>query len=129
MLHLNKVILIGHLWNDLEIKTLSSGSKIAIFNVTTDNNYGHQQSGNRIKKTDWHRCVVFEQQAVQRIEKLQANGAFEGRQVYIDGKLRTLSYEDSKGVERHLTEVVIWEAEGFQLPGTCDAGATLRDVW
>ncbi len=129
MPRLNKATLIGHLWNDLEIKTLSSGSKIAIFNVATDDSYQHEQSGEHVERTTWHRCVVFEHETAQRIEKLQASGAFEGKQVYIEGRLRTVNYEDSKGAERHVTEIVIWGAEGFQLLGNSDEGATLRDVW
>ena len=123
MPRLNKITLIGHLGNDPEVRTFTNGGKAATFTVATDDSYRDQQTGNRIERTDWHRCVIFAPKIVESVEKMQKSGTLKGKQVYIEGKLRTRNYDDKNGEKRYVTEIVILSFEGFQLLGKRDPNA------
>ena len=123
MPRLNKVTLIGHLGADPDVKNLQNGGKAVSFSMATDDSYRDQQSGDRIERTDWHRCVVFAPKVIESIEKLKASSSLKGTQVYIEGKLRTRSYEQD-GIKKYVTEIVISSFEGFQLLGKRDTNGT-----
>ena len=116
MPRLNKTTLIGHLGAQPEVVTMQNGGKVATFSVATDDSYRDQQSGNRVERADWHRCVVYAPRIVESIEKLMANGDLKGSQVYVEGKLRTRTWEKD-GDKRYSTEIIVNDFSGFQLLG------------
>lgn len=108
MAGINKVILIGYLGKDPEVKTLSNNQKLAKFSVATSESY-KGKDGEWKDKTEWHNIICWRSTA-ERAEKSLKKGA----QVYIEGKLRTSSYQDQDGNNRYVTEV---EAEYFTILG------------
>ncbi len=95
----NKVILLGHLGRDAETKFTPSGTAVSNFTLATNRRWKDQQTGEWKEETDWHRCVLW------RSENL-SNYLLKGKQVYIEGRLQTRSYDDKEGQKRYVTEVV-----------------------
>lgn len=100
MASINKVILIGNLGNDPEIRSLPSGQAVANFNIATTERWTGKD-GNPGEKTEWHRIVVFGKQAENCKEYLK-----KGRQVYVEGRLQTREWDDKEGQKRKTTEIV-----------------------
>jgi single-strand DNA-binding protein len=96
----NKVILVGNLGKDPEIRVIESGRKVANFPLATTETY-KDKKGERIENTEWHN-VVFWGAIADVIEKYLKKG----NQIYVEGKLRTRSYEDKDKVKRYITEIV-----------------------
>jgi len=99
----NKVILIGHLGNDPEVKDLESGTKVANFSLAT-NDYYKDPQGERVENTQWHNLVAWNKTA-EILEKYVKKG----QEVAIEGKLTNRSYDDKEGNKRYVTEVVVNE--------------------
>lgn len=97
----NKVILVGHLGNDPEMRALEGGVQLARISVATTETYTDKNSGDRISNTEWHRVVMWRGLAGVAEKYLR-----KGSLVYIEGKLRTRSYEDENKVTRYTTEIV-----------------------
>ena len=95
----NKVILLGHLGKDAETKFTPSGTAVSNFTLATNRRWKDQQSNEWKEETEWHRCVLW------RSENL-SNYLLKGKQVYIEGRLQTRSWEDKDGQKRYTTEVV-----------------------
>jgi len=95
----NKVILLGHLGKDAETRFTPSGVARSTFTVATNRRWKDQQSGEWKEETDWHNVVLW------RSENL-ANYLLKGKQVYVEGRLQTRSYDDKEGQKRYMTEVV-----------------------
>ena len=95
----NKVILLGHLGKDAENKFTPSGVSRSTFTIATNRRWKDQQSGEWKEETDWHNCVLW------RSENL-SNYLLKGKQVYVEGRLQSRSYEDKEGQKRYITEVV-----------------------
>ena len=95
----NKVILLGHLGKDAETKFTPSGVARSTFTVATNRRWKDQQSGEWKEETDWHNVLLW------RSENL-ANYLLKGKQVYVEGRLQTRSYEDKEGQKRYITEIV-----------------------
>jgi single-strand DNA-binding protein len=98
----NKVILVGHLGKDAETKFTQGGTPVTKFTIATGRRWKDQQSGEWKEETDWHNVVLW------RAENL-ANYLLKGKQVYIEGRLQTRSYEDKDGKKLWFTEVVAEE--------------------
>ena len=96
----NKVILVGRLGQDPELKYTASGTPVANFSLAT-NEYWSDKNGQRQEKTEWHRIVVWAKQA-----ELCQQYLGKGRQVYLEGSLQTNTWEDQNGQKRYTTEVV-----------------------
>lgn len=96
----NKVMIIGHLGADPELRTVSNGNTVARLNVATSENWTDRE-GQRHEKTEWHRIVVWGKQA-------EICGKFlsKGRQVYIEGRLQTRSWEDQNNQKKYTTEII-----------------------
>ena len=107
----NKVIIVGRLGNDPEVKTLNGGQTVATMSIATSEAWVGKD-GQKQEKTEWHRVVAWGKQA-ETLGKYMKKG----RQIYIEGKLQTRSWEDN-GQKRYATEIV---AQGFQFLG--DGGA------
>ena len=104
----NKVILIGNLGKDPEIRSLSSGDRVANLTVATSENWRDKQSGERKEKTEWHRVVIFNDNLV----KVAENYLKKGSKVYLEGTLQTRKWTDNSGVEKYSTEVVLAKFRG-----------------
>ncbi len=112
MAGVNKVILIGHLGADPEVKFLSSGTQVANFRMATTENRLNR-SGEKVSLTEWHRIVAF-----GRLAEICGQYLSKGKQVYIEGRLRTRSWEDKDGNRRFTTEII---ASQMQMLGAAGA--------
>jgi len=100
MAGVNKVILVGNLGKDPEVRTLENGSKVASFSLATSENYKDRNSGETITNTEWHNIVMWRGLAEVAEKYLR-----KGSQIYIEGKLRSRSYQDKEGVTKYITEI------------------------
>lgn len=96
----NKVLLIGRLGNDPEVKAIGQGSTVAQFNIATSENWV-DKSGQKQERTEWHRIVVW-----GKLADICGKHLSKGRQVYVEGRLQTRSWEDKQGQKRYTTEIV-----------------------
>jgi single-strand DNA-binding protein len=99
----NKVILVGNLGRDPEIKQMPSGSSIANLSIATSESWRDKASGERKEKTEWHRVVVFNEGLVRVIEQYVKKGS----KLYIEGQLETRKWQDKDGNDKYSTEVVL----------------------
>jgi len=104
----NKVILVGNLGKDPEIRTLQSGTKVANMSVATSETWNDRQSGERKERTEWHRVVIFNERLADIAERFLRKG----RKVYLEGALETRKYTDQSGQEKYTTEVVLRNFRG-----------------
>jgi single-strand DNA-binding protein len=102
----NKVILVGNLGKDPEIRRTQDGRPIANLSVATSESWRDKATGERKEKTEWHRVVIFSEGLAKVAEQYLKKGA----KVYIEGQLQTRKYTDQSGVEKYSTEVVL---QGF----------------
>lgn len=100
MAGVNKVILIGHLGKDPEVRYLEGGTAVANFTLATTESY-KDKSGNKVDQTEWHNVVVW-----RGLAQIAEKYLKKGQQVYIEGKLRTRSWDDKEGNKRYTTEIV-----------------------
>jgi single-strand DNA-binding protein len=99
----NKVILVGNLGKDPEIRTFQNGGRVAHFSLATSESWKDKTTGEKKDKTEWHRVSVFNEHLVGVIERFLKKGA----KVYIEGQLETRKFTDKEGKERYTTEVVL----------------------
>jgi single-strand DNA-binding protein len=104
----NKVILVGNLGKDPEIRTLNSGERVANLSLATSEQWRDKATGERKEKTEWHRVVIFN----DNIIKVAENYLKKGSTVYIEGTLATRKWTDAQGVEKYSTEVVVNKFRG-----------------
>jgi single-strand DNA-binding protein len=104
----NKVILVGNLGKDPEVRTTQDGSKVVNFSVATSEFWKDKTSGDKKEKTEWHRVVVFNTNLCDICEKYLHKGS----KVYLEGQLQTRKWQDQSGVERYVTEVVLGRFRG-----------------
>jgi len=104
----NKVILVGNVGADPEIRTTQGGQKIANFSLATSESWRDKQTGERKEKTEWHRIAVFSEPLVKIIEQYVKKGA----KLYIEGALHTRKWTDQSGTEKYSTEVVLQAFNG-----------------
>lgn len=99
----NKVILIGNLGRDPEIRAFQNGGRVANFSIATSENWKDRTTGERKERTEWHRVAVFNDALVGVVERFLKKGS----KVYIEGQLETRKFNDQSGAERTITEVVL----------------------
>ena len=104
----NKVILVGNLGADPEIRTLNSGDRVANLRLATSETWRDRGSGERREKTEWHRVVIFNDNLV----KVAENYLRKGSKVYVEGSLQTRKWTDQQGQEKFSTEVVLQKFRG-----------------
>ncbi|GKW07674.1 MULTISPECIES: single-stranded DNA-binding protein [Pectobacterium] len=109
----NKVILVGHLGQDPEIRYMPNGGAVANMTLATSETWRDKQSGEQKEKTEWHRVVIFGKLAEIAGEYLR-----KGSQVYIEGSLQTRKWADQAGVERYTTEIVVNVGGTLQMLGS-----------
>ncbi len=104
----NKVILVGNLGRDPEIRSMPNGDRIANLSIATSEQWRDKSSGERKEKTEWHRVVIFNDNIVKVVE----NYVKKGSTVYIEGALQTRKWTDKDGVEKYSTEIVVGKFKG-----------------
>jgi single-strand DNA-binding protein len=114
MASVNKVILIGNLGRDPEVRYTPSGAAVCNLRLATTRNWKNRDSGERQEETEWHSVVLYDRQAEVAGEYLK-----KGRPVYIEGRLKTRKWQDKDGNDRYTTEIV---ADSMQLLGGREGG-------
>ena len=104
----NKVILIGNLGRDPEIRTLNSGDRVANLRIATSEQWRDKATGERKEKTEWHQVIVLNENLI----KICENYLKKGSTIYIEGSLQTRKWTDQQGVEKYSTEIVIQRFNG-----------------
>ncbi|MEZ9835365.1 single-stranded DNA-binding protein [Vibrio breoganii] len=111
---INKVILLGNLGQDPEVKTFSNGESLASFSIATSESWKDRNTGETREKSEWHRIAVFGKSA-----EFAANYLRKGSQVYVEGQLQTRKWQDNSGQDRYTTEVVVrWPVGSLQSTGS-----------
>lgn len=104
----NKVILVGNVGKDPEVRFLNDGGKVASFSVATSESWKDRNTGERKDRTEWHKVVVFNDRLVDVIERYVKKGA----KLYLEGQLQTRKWTDQQGQEKYTTEVVLTKFKG-----------------
>ena len=104
----NKVILIGNVGKDPEVRTTQDGTKIVQFSLATSETWNDKASGERKERTEWHRVVVFNDRIGEVVEKYVRKGS----KVYVEGAVQTRKWTDQSGQEKYTTEIVIGRFRG-----------------
>lgn len=100
MASVNKVILIGHLGKDPEIRFMPNGEKVAQFSIATTDTW-KDKNGEKQEKTEWHRIVLY-----RKLAEIAEEYVKKGSQVYIEGRLETKKYTDKSSIERYITQII-----------------------
>ncbi|GEA51446.1 single-stranded DNA-binding protein [Vibrio inusitatus NBRC 102082] len=110
---INKVILLGNLGQDPEVKIFSNGESLTSFSIATTESWKDRNTGEMREKSEWHRIVVFGKSAEFAAKYLR-----KGSQVYLEGQLQTRKWQDNSGQDRYTTEVVVrWPVGSLQSTG------------
>ncbi|MBT8113509.1 MAG: single-stranded DNA-binding protein, partial [Gammaproteobacteria bacterium] len=102
----NKVILVGNLGQDPEIKYMPSGQAVCNISIATTESWNDKTSGEKVEKTEWHRVVFF-----RRLAEIAGEYLRKGSQVYVEGRLQTRKWQDQSGNDRYTTEIVANEMQ------------------
>ena len=116
----NKVILVGNLGKDPEVRRLNSGDQVVNFSVATSETWRDKTSGERKERTEWHNVVIFN----ENLGKVAEQYCKKGTKVYVEGQLQTRKWQDQSGADRYTTEVVLQRFRGeLQLLDSRGGGA------
>ena len=115
MASVNKVIIVGNLGKDPEVRYLPSGSAMCSVTIATSRQWKDKTSGERQEETEWHRVTFFD-----RLAEIAGEYLKKGRPVYVEGRLKTRKYTDKDGVEKYATDII---ASDMQLLGSREGGA------
>ena len=118
MAGINKAILVGRLGSDPEVRYTPSGVAVANFNIATSEEWKDKDTGEKKERTEWHRIVAW-----SKLGEICGEYLSKGRQVYVEGRIQTRSWEDRDGNKRYTTEIV---ASDIQFLGGRDAGPGAR---
>ncbi|MBQ0772012.1 MAG: single-stranded DNA-binding protein, partial [Sphingomonadales bacterium] len=127
---INKVIIVGNLGKDPEVRTFANGGKVCNFSVATSESWKDKQTGERKEKTEWHNISIYNEGLAGVAEKYLRKGS----KVYLEGKLQTRKWQDQSGNDRYSTDVVL---QGFDAkmemldskPGGGGQGGGSNDGW
>jgi single-strand DNA-binding protein len=108
MSSLNKVMIIGHLGSDPEVRSMANGGRVCNLSVATSEHWTEKATGERKSKSQWHKIVIFNDNLVTVSEKYLRKGS----KVYVEGQLETRKWTDQQGIEKFSTEVVIKQFRG-----------------
>lgn len=104
----NKVILVGNLGRDPDIRSMQDGNKVVNLSVATSESWRDRNSGERKEKTEWHRVVIFNENLAKVAEQYLRKGS----KIYVEGQLQTRKWTDQSGVEKYSTEIVLQRFRG-----------------
>ncbi len=118
----NKVIIVGNLGRDPEVRTFQNGGKVCNLRIATSENWKDKATGERREKTEWHSVAIFQEGLVRIAEQYLKKGS----KVYIEGKLQTRKWQDQSGADRYSTEVVLQGFDGVltMLDGRGEGGGS-----
>jgi single-strand DNA-binding protein len=121
----NKVILVGNLGRDPEIRSTQDGTRVANLSVATSESWRDKASGERRERTEWHRVAIFNEKLVEIAEKYLRKGS----KIYVEGALQTRKWTDQSGQEKYTTEVVLQRFRGelTMLDGRAGGGGEAPD--
>ncbi len=119
MASVNKVILIGNLGKDPEVRYTPNGSAIATVTLATSRQWKNKESGERQEETEWHRVVFFD-----RLAEIAGEYLKKGKSIYVEGRLKTRKWQDKEGQDRYTTEIV---ANEMTMLGSKDGGGSAVD--
>ena len=114
MASINKVILIGNLGKDPEVRYAPNGAAICNITLATTRSWKNKDSGDKVEETEWHRVVFYD-----RLAEIAGEYLKKGRPVYVEGRLKTRKWQDKEGVDKYTTEIV---ADNMQLLGGREGG-------
>ncbi len=115
---INKVILVGHLGSDPEVKYMPSGGAVANISLATTDSWKDKNTGEKQDRTEWHRVVFF-----NRLAEIAGEYLRKGAQVYIEGRLQTRKWQDKNGQDRYTTEIIAAEMQMLGGRGGAGGGA------
>ncbi|ATQ67255.1 MULTISPECIES: single-stranded DNA-binding protein [Methylosinus] len=104
----NKVILVGNLGRDPEVRTLPSGDRVVSFSVATSESWRDRNTGERRERTEWHNVSIFN----ENLAKIAEQYCRKGSKIYLEGQLQTREYQDKDGIQRRATDVVLQRFRG-----------------
>ena len=110
MAGINKVIIVGFLGNDPDVRTMPNGELVVNISVATSENWTDKNTGERKEQTEWHRIVLY-----RRLAEIAVQYLHKGSQVYIEGRLKTRKWQDSNGQDRYTTEI---QGDNLQMLGS-----------
>lgn len=109
----NKVILVGNIGADPEVRAMPNGNTVATLSLATSENWKDKQTGDRQERTEWHRVVCF-----NRLGEIAGEYVKKGSKLYIEGSLRTRKWQDQQGQDRYTTEIVATELQMLDTKGS-----------
>ena len=115
---INRVILVGHLGQDPEVRYMPNGNAVANFSVATSESWKDKQTGEQKDRTEWHRVVIF-----GRLAEIAGEYLKKGSQVYIEGQLQTRKWQDQSGIDHYTTEIVVNIGGTMQMLGSRENSA------
>ena len=113
----NKVILIGHIGADPDLRYMPNGNAATTLSVATNESWKDKQTGERQERTEWHRVVCF-----NRLGEIAGEYVKKGSKIYIEGSLRTRKWQDQQGTDRYTTEIVASDIQMLDAKGTVSGG-------
>ena len=119
----NKVILLGNLGQDPDIRTMQNGKKVCTFSLATSDSWKDKETGEKKEKTEWHRVVVFNEGLIGVVESYIKKGT----KLYLEGSLQTRKWTDDKGVEKYTTDIVSAKGNNKELSQDQDISETNGD--
>ena len=132
MAGINKVTIVGNLGKDPEVSYVPSGAAVAKFSVATSETWKDKNTGEKKERTEWHRIVAWDKPGY-KLAEICGKYLSKGRQVYVEGKLQTHSYDDKEGVKRYVTEIIAQEVQFLggnrdaSDPGRSGGGSSQRE--
>lgn len=118
----NKVILIGNLGADPEVRYMPSGAAVANVSLATSESRKDKQSGETVEQTEWHRVVFF-----NRLAEIAGQYLRKGSKVFVEGRLQTRKWQDKSGVDRYTTEIIAQEMQMLDSRGGAPSGESYSD--
>ena len=119
----NKVIIIGNLGNDPELKFMPNGEAVANITVATSESWKDKSTGDQVEKTEWHRVVFF-----KRLAEIAGEYLKKGSKVYVEGKLQTRKWQDKEGNDRYTTEIVAGQLQMLDNRNSDSSGQGPQDA-
>jgi single-stranded DNA-binding protein len=113
MAGINKVIIVGHLGNEPEMRSMPNGEAVANISVATSESWTDKATGERKEVTEWHRIVLY-----RRLAEIAGQYLHKGSQVYVEGRLKTRKWQDNNGQDRYTTEI---QGDNLQMLGSAQA--------
>lgn len=113
MAGINKVIIVGHLGNEPEMRSMPNGEAVANISVATSESWTDKTTGERKEVTEWHRIVLY-----RRLAEIAGQYLHKGSQVYVEGRLKTRKWQDNNGQDRYTTEI---QGDNLQMLGSAQA--------